>query len=286
MNTRWKAVAALAAGVLLVAAPVQAQDSVKKDDRVEGRVARVKKLLDADVKNMKGEKIGEINDLIIDKGEGKVAYAILEFGGFLGVGEKLFAVPFVSVVRTNSDDVVMLDVSKEVLEKAPNFKNDTWPDFNREYGTTINEYYKAKPYWNDAPTQIDKDALDKDRLRARGMVRASKFIGTNVEDTTGKNLGDIDDVVVDDATGRVVYVVLSFGGFLGMGDKLFAIPYHSLTTSAKNNDKLVLDVPKEKLEKAPGFDKKNWPNMADRRWAAEIHTYYGQTPYWDHTDRH
>jgi len=285
MNTRWKAVAAAAAGVLLVAGPVTAQDT-KGEDRVEGRVVRAKKLLDAHVKNMKGEKIGEIDDLIFDKSEGKIGYAILEFGGFLGMGEKLFAIPFVNVVRTNDEDTVMLDISKEMLEKAPNFKNDTWPDFTREYGTTINDYYKAKPYWSDAPTQIDKDALDKDRLRAHGMCRVSKFIGTDVEDATGKNLGDVDDVVIDDATGRAVYVVLSFGGFLGMGDKLFAIPTHSLTPSAKNNDKLILDVPKEKLEKAPGFDKKNWPNMADRRWATDIHNYYGQTPYWDHPERH
>src|SRR5207244_2482004 len=84
---------------------------------------------------------------------------------------------------------------------------------------------------------IDKDALDKNRLKARGMCRASKVIGMNVEDSAGKGLGDIDEVVLDDASGRVVYAVLSFGGFLGMGDKLFAIPWDALKPSAKSDDK-------------------------------------------------
>jgi sporulation protein YlmC with PRC-barrel domain len=290
MNLRWKAVAATA-GMLLVGGQAIAQD---KDVGLTGRVCRVTKLLDANVKNTKGEKIGEIEDLVIDKSEGEVAYCVLSFGGFLGIGEKLFAVPFAAVMRTSDDKVVTIDVTKESLEKAPSFMKDTWPDFDRTYGTTIYDYYKTKPYWSDTregektgAVPLDKDALDKDRLRPRGMVRASKLIGTDVEDATGKNLGDIDDVVVDDGSGRVVYAVLSFGGFLGMGDKLFALPWSSLTPSAKDEHKVVLDVPKDRLEKAPGFEKKNWPDMADRRWGTDIHTYYGQEPWWNehHNDR-
>jgi sporulation protein YlmC with PRC-barrel domain len=276
--------------------PSQGQDTspAVRDakDKTSGRVIRVTKLLDANVRNTKGEKIGEIEDLVIDREEGVVAYGVLSFGGFLGIGEKYFAIPFQSVKRSDDDKFVVLDASKEQLEKAPNFTGDAWPDFDRKYGTTVHDYYKTKPYWSDAdtahavdPARIDKDALDKDKLRARGMIRASKMVGMDVRDPSDKNLGDVEDVVVDDTSGRVAYVVLSFGGFLGMGDKLFAIPWHALRPDFKDADKVVLDVPKEKLQSAPGFDKKNWPNMADRTWGEEVHRYYGQRPYWDDTMR-
>ena len=76
------------------------------------------------------------------------------------------------------------------------------------------------------------------------------------------------------------YAVLSFGGFLGMGDKLFAIPWRALQIDPPNH-RFILDVDKETLESAPGFDKDHWPSMADEQWAREIHTYYKANPYWD-----
>jgi sporulation protein YlmC with PRC-barrel domain len=294
MNSKWNAATAAASCFLLATGIAVAQDPTKPQDpnpagrgdkrvatdEVQGRVCRTTKLIDCKVKNTKGEAIGEVEDLVIDKEDGYVAYAILSFGGFLGVGEKLFAIPFSKVVRTDDETCVVTDLTKEQLEKAPNFASDSWPVFDRKYGTSLHEYYHATPYWAD-PTRISKGALDEDKLHARGMCRASKAIGTDVEDPSGNNLGDIDEIVIDDGTGRVVYCVLSFGGFLGVGDKLFAIPYHSLTVSPKDADKMVLDVSKERLKAAPGFDKKSWPNMADRRWGADIHTYYGQEPYWN-----
>jgi PRC-barrel domain len=81
-------------------------------------------------------------------------------------------------------------------------------------------------------------------------------------------------------SGRVAYAVLSFGGFLGMGDKLFAIPWNALTLDA-DNERFILDVPQERLQNAPGFDKNHWPSMADQRWATEVHSYYGTRPYWE-----
>jgi hypothetical protein len=78
----------------------------------------------------------------------------------------------------------------------------------------------------------------------------------------------------------VAYAVLSFGGFLGMGEKLFAVPWSALTLDTVNK-RFVLDASKERLESAPGFDKDHWPDMADTTWAKEVHDYYGVTPYSD-----
>jgi len=116
------------------------------------------------------------------------------------------------------------------------------------------------------------------------LYRASKLIGAEVENPQGKNLGDIKDVVLD-SQGHVRYAVLAFGGFLGMGEKYFAVPWAALKPVAGqqpgDRDRYVLDIDQERLKNAPGFDKNNWPNMADRQWAEQLHAFYGVSPYWE-----
>jgi sporulation protein YlmC with PRC-barrel domain len=119
---------------------------------------------------------------------------------------------------------------------------------------------------------------------AKPVYRASQLIGSTVNNAQGEKLGQIEDVVVDPADATVSYVVLSLGGFLGFGEKYVAIPWNALvaTTDTEGKlDDLFLDVDKERLENAPGFDKSNWPNMADPRWGEETHTYYGQQDAWN-----
>jgi surface antigen len=89
--------------------------------------------------------------------------------------------------------------------------------------------------------------------------------------------------MIDIPTGRVAYAVLSFGGFLGMGNKLFAVPWHAFTIDEENKE-FVLDVDKKVLENAPGFDKDNWPDMANVDFGKQIYGYYGYTPYWEEED--
>jgi sporulation protein YlmC with PRC-barrel domain len=112
------------------------------------------------------------------------------------------------------------------------------------------------------------------------VLSASTLSKDPVYNAQGEKLGSIKEVMLDVDLGRVAYAVLSFGGFLGMGDKLFAIPFEALRVDTANKQ-VILDVPKDKLENAPGFDKDNWPATADRRWGAEIYRHYGYTPYWE-----
>ena len=84
--------------------------------------------------------------------------------------------------------------------------------------------------------------------------------------------------MLDMASGRGSYAVLSFGGILGMGEKLFAVPWDALTLDTENK-RFTLNVKKDSLSQAPGFDKDSWPDMADQNWARGIHEYYGTKPY-------
>jgi sporulation protein YlmC with PRC-barrel domain len=122
----------------------------------------------------------------------------------------------------------------------------------------------------------DRDAATPS---ARNLVKASELLGKDIKNREDKDMGDISELALDVRTGRVAYAVISFGGFLGIGDKLVAVPFQVLQPSADGKH-MILDVPKEKLETAPRFDKKEWPDMDDETWGREIHTFYGVEPYW------
>ena len=112
------------------------------------------------------------------------------------------------------------------------------------------------------------------------VMDAATLTGDSVVNDAGDDLGKIEAIMLDVAAGRIAYAVLSFGGFLGMGNKLFAIPWSALTLDTDQKC-FVLSVAKERLENAPGFDKDHWPAMADTTWATELHSYYETTPYWE-----
>ena len=85
--------------------------------------------------------------------------------------------------------------------------------------------------------------------------------------------------MIDVGNDRIAFAILSFGGFLGIGNKHFAIPWQTLRID-REHERLVLDVPKERLEEAPGFDKDDLPDVNDTRWSGEINEFYGVRPYW------
>lgn len=111
------------------------------------------------------------------------------------------------------------------------------------------------------------------------VMAADTIQGDKVINPQGEDLGTIEDIMLDVGSARIAYAVLSFGGILGMGDKLFAIPWRTLTMDADRKC-FVLNVPKEHLKNAPGFDKDDWPSMADPAWASRVYAYYNQQPYW------
>lgn len=96
-------------------------------------------------------------------------------------------------------------------------------------------------------------------------LSASTMIGDKVVNGSGEELGKIDEIMLDVQSGETGYAVLSFGGFMGMGDKLFAIPWHALQLDGANKQ-FILDVPKDRLQEAPGFDKDAWPDAAGGEW--------------------
>jgi len=120
-----------------------------------------------------------------------------------------------------------------------------------------------------APTRVDASRAERDWERRH---RASKIIGTNVRNRQGEKIGDVEDIVLD-RNGTVAYAVVSTGGFLGIGDRLHAIPWKALQPVA-NEDHLVLDIDRKRLQAAPGFPANTWPNFNDEKWNADNRLAY------------
>ena len=106
------------------------------------------------------------------------------------------------------------------------------------------------------------------------ILSSSTITGQSVSNLKDENIGDIKDLMIDPNSGEVLYAVLSFGGFMGIGNKLFAIPLEALQFTDKD-DTIRLDVSKEKLEDAPSFDEDNWPMTADNDFVSSVYSHYG-----------
>lgn len=109
------------------------------------------------------------------------------------------------------------------------------------------------------------------------LFGARTFLGDEVYNQSEDRLGKLKEFMLDLHSGRICYAVMSSGGFLGMGEKLFAIPWRALTLDAENAC-FVLDIAEERLINSPGFDKRHWPDMRDADWVKDIDTFYGIKP--------
>ena len=114
----------------------------------------------------------------------------------------------------------------------------------------------------------------------RLTLSASSLIGDKVNNAQDENIGSLKELMIDVQSGRVAYGVLDFGGILGLGNKLFAVPWQAFSVDEENK-LLRLDVDKDRLKNAEGFDQNNWPDITDSEWSQKVHDYYGYTPDWD-----
>ena len=116
-------------------------------------------------------------------------------------------------------------------------------------------------------------------IEERNLLSARTLAGDKVFNLAEEHLGKIEDFMLDLESGRIAYAVLSFGGVLGIGDKLFAVPPEALMLDERKQC-FVLDVDKAMLKDAPGFERNSWPDFADPTFSARVYSYYGHKPYW------
>jgi sporulation protein YlmC with PRC-barrel domain len=236
------------------------------------------------VTNAAGEHLGQIEEIVTDANTGRVLYGVLSFGGFLGMGDKLFAIPWRSLRLTDDAKGFTLNVGKDRLKNAPGFAKDRWPDLaNEKFATSTYQYYDEKPYWEsktgDMQLAADREgettASHRDRWNQRTTAwqKCSDLCGKEVRTAHTDDVGKLDDMVVDPDSGRVLYGILSYRG------KLFAIPWNVLTLNS-NAEQLVLNADEKQLSDGFSFSKDDWPNLVDQDWATELYAHYDVEPYW------
>lgn len=275
-----------------------------------GRTVRASELLDYDVENLNGEDIGDLNDLIIDMSDGRILFATMEYGGLLGFGANTYPLPLqalrsaAGITGTNGltgtagvtgtsditdadlgldDNVIVFNIAEETLENAPGYDAD-WPDLNASDFEA-----EFRQFWSDPSLGALTDSLDitgTDEITVTDIVssslaKASELIGFNIENADGDNIGEINDLLVDLGSGHVTYAVLSFGGFLGLGDQLVAIPLSRFESAPETNGNravanIVLNVEPETLENAPAFDPDAFPETNTADWDTEWRQYWGE----------
>ncbi len=260
--------------------------------------------------NSKGDDLGKVEDFIIDTAAGRVIYVVLSFGGFLGVGDKLFAIPWDTMDLNTDKHAFVLDVEKDRLKNAPSFNRNNWSDINsQDWARDVYNYYGQAPYWTTpssmsggspgyggytgvsarsistasaaassgaAGPEVYSSAPSPQAAPAMNLMKASDLKGDKVRNRANEDLGKIEEIMIQLDSGRIGYAVLSFGGFLGMGNKLFAVPWHAMSFDSSKRE-YILDMSKDKLKNAPGFDKNNWPDTENPDWDKEVQGFYGKT---------
>ncbi|MFA9217491.1 MAG: PRC-barrel domain-containing protein [Sphingomonadaceae bacterium] len=126
-------------------------------------------------------------------------------------------------------------------------------------------------------TEFDADGSYTDRGHqgpGPALMGARALIGDHVHNLKNEHLGEIREIMLDMRSGSIAYAVMSSGGVFTLGAKLFAVPWEALTLDPVQR-RFTLNIDKERIDEAPGFDPEHWPNMANQTWATQIHSYYG-----------
>jgi len=267
--------------------PQQSPPQVSKEDLKENVpfCHRASKVAGTDIKNRNKEDLGEVQDLVIDPETGDIRYAVISFGGVMGLGDKLFAVPFDLLEAPEvkaGDDLAFftLDIDKSRMENAPGFDRAKWPDLNEQaWCAEIDKFYGGLEQTSgDEPADAVR-AIDSNAKTC--LCRSSELIGKNVHNLQEDDLGEIKELVLDPGHSRVSYFVLKSGGFLGLGGKLFPIPWEVVQVDKDGDEeRLTLDVEKERFENAPEYQESEWYRMSDPAWVEEVYIFYGTRPYW------
>lgn len=192
--------------------------------RPELQQLRVTRLIGTDVRNLAGERLGDLADLIIDIDRGEVRYAILSFGGFMGLGDRKFAYPLRAFRPGPRADELVLDVDLSKLQQAPGFDAFRWPDWDSGYYETVDHYF----------------GQDSSTAHGRRLWRATDLVGAEVDDLKDEDVGHVVDLGVNLRSGKVQHAVVEIDRLTTLPDRRVAIPLERLRSRQDPEDGLVL----------------------------------------------
>ena len=221
-------------------------DSIHPQTQGSAARFRATQLIGCKITNSRDEALGDIQDIVLTGDQRGIAYVVVGFGGFLGMGEKYFAMPWrlikVSRGATDKKPRVGLAVDQKVLEAAPGFAKDNWPDMaDMSWSRQVDSYYSTRAATSGVTTMSNTGAApvadafaatavgrdpDSDAFHFR---RVSQLLGMTVVDAARETIAKVDDLILDAEHARIEGAALSFGGMMGMGKRIALVPLQSLT---------------------------------------------------------
>jgi sporulation protein YlmC with PRC-barrel domain len=248
----------------------------------------VKEFLGKSVVDTKGEKLGDLQNIIIDQ-SGRLKYAIISTGGFLRMGREEIAVPWSMVQLSPEKDRLMVQVDKEKFKNAPTFNEKSYsPEWEQE----VNSYYGVeagmapgaefehgkveksteKPGTAYLKSESAKSGEMKEKYegaKTTGVMTTDELMRKAVTTQQGERVGTVRDFVIGE-NGRVQYLILSLEGRKGE----VAVPWQ-LVHFGPESGMLSLTVSKDKIDNAPKFEKSDVQKLSDPEWNRHIFSYYG-----------
>lgn len=274
-----------------------------------GQLALASDLQGYAVLNPDGEDLGSVQDLVFNLDDGQIVLVTVEYGGFLDIGDKVFPIPLsafrfnqdvaqmpavatampggviteTTVVTDTGEEVIneslavasslILDIPEETFENAPGFA-DNFPVLTES--ATVGE---IESFYRDLGEDVIGRSITETDLEALAgrAVKLSEIIGGDVQNPAGEGVGEIENMLVNLQAGKVEYLILSFGGFLGIGENQYAIPVDTFEVIPSSADveagapELVLDITEEQLEGAPVFDELN---VNEQTWDSDVRDFW------------
>jgi len=225
---------------------------------------KANKIIGMEVTSPQEHKIGTVKDLAINPTDGRIAEVILGTGGFVGLDEKMIAVPPQSLTFANSGKELRLN-DTTTFEIAPFFKMSHWKEATSAANVSdVYQRFHVASYAYSGP-----------------LERADKIMGLTVKNQQLEHLGKVDTLVVDLSAGRVVEYIVASGGFLGIKDELSAVPPQAFRWNP-DNDLLSLDTTKDALKNAPHFRPADWRSSVNNAVSlAGVYNAYNVPPYFN-----
>lgn len=227
--------------------------SLIASDRVEGTA----------VYDAQGKRIGKVEHLVIDKSGGRVIYAVLSFGGFLGIGANHYPIPWQMLDFDEELGGYRVGITEQQLKNAPKAgQGESWEQANRDRDEEV------YGYWEQPTPDQTSSLISSDRVE-----------GMPVFDLHGKRIGKVERLMIDKLTGQIAYAILSFGGFLGIGEDHYPIPWSMLTYNEKP-DGFQVEITEEELKNAPKIEPgENWEQTTRTR-NQDVYDYWEVRYYW------
>ncbi|MEN9678692.1 MAG: hypothetical protein RIS76_4588 [Verrucomicrobiota bacterium] len=241
-----------------------------------GRVQRARDLVGMEVRNYQSQRLGKVEDLVLDFESGRIVQVLLVSGGFLGLGESLRSVAPDGFHHDVDNRILHLDLTQEAIKAMAVIDASNW-----KACCTSNRLVEV----SRSADAIGADAPKETRVTARipseqamSLQKATQMLGLSVVNGQAEALGKVENMMMDLAAGRIVAVIISSGGFLGLGDELSAVPPAALRFN-EDQTALRLDTTKESLASAPHFKTGEWPDFSQRAYSVGVYNAYHVTPY-------